>query len=81
VIYEGPHYVWTMNQTAIAAAKYPDYPPTQDGVGMLQHRWSVAGDGPLSNRIQEPRDLAWAKEAFADIRRRNPQLRYEQVPA
>lgn len=80
-MYEGPHYVWTINQAAIAAAKYPGYPPTQDGVGMLQQRWSTAGEERLSNRVQEPRDLTWAKEAFRDIRRRNPELRYEQVPA
>lgn len=78
MIYIGPIYAWTRNQTAIAAAEYPGYPPTQDGVDMLQQRWRDAGHEPLRNVRKEPRDMSFAIEAFKDIARRNPTIQYEQ---
>lgn len=73
--YAGEHYIWTLNQAAMAAAKYPIYPATWTGLEALQARVAMSGEV-----LAGPRDLAWAQKAFADAQMRfNPTI--EQVCA
>lgn len=69
--------MWSLKQTAIAAAKYPGYPPTKSGLTALQTRWLEAGHGrPWGSDF----DMAWARAAFNDIDAHEP-FKPEQVIA
>ncbi len=76
--FSGEHYIWSLNTTALAAAKYPMYPATWQGLDAMQKRHEMAGGGVLDPK--GPRDMPWALAAFADAQMRfNPT--YEQVVA
>lgn len=76
--YAGPIYYWRLHQIAIAAARFRGHVPEQAGIDLLQSQWHATGERmPNSGAM----DMAWAVEALADVRKRNPRLRYEQVPA
>lgn len=75
--YSGQRYIWSMNQAAIAAHRFPHMPATWQGLEALQERVAIDG-APLP--VGGPRDLAWARAAFADADARF-NFRYEQVVA
>jgi hypothetical protein len=75
--YSGERYIWTLAQTAIAAHKYPIFPPTWNGLEALQGRVAMSGE-PLPKG--GPRDMQWAQAAFADAEARF-NFKYERVPA
>lgn len=74
--YSGAHYIWSLAQAAIAAAKYPIYPATWAGLEALQARVAMSGERLVSG----PRDMQWATTAFSDAQARF-NFRYEAVPA
>ncbi len=75
--YSGERYIWSLNQTARAAALYPHFPPTWQGLEALQGRVEIASE-PVP--VDGPRNLPWALAAFADAERRF-NFKYEQVCA
>jgi hypothetical protein len=78
-VYAGAHYYWNLRQCAYAANRYPDFPPTQEGLAMLQARWAMSVEDSPPRSPEEPLDLGWARAAFRDVEARQPN--YEQVPA
>lgn len=78
MIYAGPIYYWRQHQIAIAAARFPGHIASQAGIDLLQNLWLATGERmPNAGEM----DRAWAIEALDDVRKRNPELRYEQVLA
>ncbi len=75
--YSGQHFIWSLHQAAVAAARYPTYKPTWEGLEALQARVAMSDEVLPADGA---RDLAWARTAFADAERRFD-FRYEQVPA
>lgn len=78
-IYAGPLAYWNLRQCAFAAKRYPHFPPTQEGLAMLQEQWFSAGQASPPRHPQESLSLSWASAALRDIESR--QMKYEQVPA
>lgn len=76
MIYSGKFYLWNVRQLAIAYAKYPHFPPTQQGIEQLQEMCALNGERIRSNRV-EPANMTWARDAMSSIRT----LKYEAVPA
>jgi hypothetical protein len=74
--YAGKRYIWSVRQAAVAAATYPHYPPTIEGLEALQEQWANER-GRTPNRNDKPADLTWAKEAFSKYVR----MRIDPVPA
>lgn len=60
--YSGPHYIWTLSQTAIAAHRFSYFDPTSEGLDALQKEWSMAG---LGKPVGPDRNMEWARRAFA----------------
>jgi hypothetical protein len=73
--YSGEHFIWSLAQAARAAAVYPYFPATWQGLEALQAR--VAMGDTLTDG---PKNFAWARTAFADAEARFD-FKYEQVPA
>jgi hypothetical protein len=75
--YSGERYIWTLAQTATAAAIYPHHPETWEGIEALQGQVALSGR-PLPTT--GARNMQWARAAFADANARF-NFRYEAVPA
>jgi hypothetical protein len=75
--YSGERYIWSLATAARAAAKYPHFPPTWQGLDALQARVAMSGEAIPH---EGARNLPWAQAAFSDAQARfNPT--YEQVVA
>jgi sRNA-binding protein len=75
--YGGERYIWSLSQAAIAAAIYPQYPATWEGLEALQARVEMTGQ-PLPK--SGARHMAWAQAAFADADARF-NVKYEEIVA
>jgi len=75
--YSGAHYIWSLGQAARAAARYPTYPATWQGLEALQARVAMSG---LALPDDGAKDLPWAQAAFADAERQFD-FKYEAVCA
>lgn len=75
--YSGERYIWTLAQAAQAAAMFPHYPPTWEGLEALQARVEMMGE-PIPD--DAPKNFQWARTAFADAAARFAP-RYEEVCA
>lgn len=65
--YAGELYIWTLAQAAFAAQKYPNFPATWQGLEALQGRVALSGEAlPTTG----PRNMHWARAAFADAEAR-----------
>jgi hypothetical protein len=85
MIYSGPRDIWNTVQAAVAAAKYPNFPATQDGLDLLQERWALGGHTRPPRSLDEAKkagaavNMAWAKSAMNDVSAQN--MGHEEVPA
>lgn len=75
--YSGEHYIWSLGEAARAIGKYPTYKATWQGLEALQARVAMSGEALPADG---PRDLSWARAAFADAEARFA-FKYEQVCA
>jgi hypothetical protein len=76
MVYSGPFASWTIEHTAIAAARYPGLEPTMEGLNQLQEMcWASGSPEPGCVRIagvEYSKDFSWAGRAFLDVARRCP---------